>query len=45
MRGSTCVEEQQVQALRWTVGDFALVHSANGRYVELGRWPLASPGE
>jgi len=40
MRGATGVEEQQVQALRWTVNDFALVHSVNGRYVELGRWPL-----
>ena len=40
MRGATCVEEQQVQSLRWTVNDFALVHSVNGRYVELGRWPL-----
>lgn len=43
MRGATCVEEQQVQAFRWTVTDFALVHSINGRYVELGRWTLTPP--
>ena len=42
MRGATCVEDQQVQAFRWTVTDFALVHSVNGRYVELGRWKLAT---
>jgi 2'-5' RNA ligase len=43
MRGATCVEDQQVQAFRWTVSDFALVHSVNGRYVELGRWKLTPP--
>jgi RNA 2',3'-cyclic 3'-phosphodiesterase len=43
MRGATCVEEQQVETFRWTVNDFALVHSANGRYVELGRWKLTPP--
>jgi 2'-5' RNA ligase len=43
MRGATCVEELQVQAFRWTVNDFALVHSINGRYVELGRWALTPP--
>ena len=43
MRGATCVEELQVQAFRWTVNDFALVHSINGRYVELGRWKLTPP--
>jgi 2'-5' RNA ligase len=43
MRGATCVEEMQVQAFRWTVNDFALVHSINGRYVELGRWTLTPP--
>jgi RNA 2',3'-cyclic 3'-phosphodiesterase len=40
MRGVTCVEEQQVETFRWTVTDFALVHSIGGRYVELGRWTL-----
>lgn len=40
MRGVTRVEEQQVETFRWTVNDFALVHSANGRYVELKRWTL-----
>ena len=40
MRGATCVEEQQVETFRWTVNDFALVHSIGGRYVELGRWKL-----
>jgi 2'-5' RNA ligase len=40
MRGATSVEDQQVQAFRWTVDDFALVHSINGRYVELRRWKL-----
>jgi RNA 2',3'-cyclic 3'-phosphodiesterase len=43
MRGATCVEELQVQAFRWTVNDFALVHSVSGRYVELGRWTLTPP--
>ncbi|MPZ33756.1 MAG: hypothetical protein GEV13_22665 [Rhodospirillales bacterium] len=43
MRGATCVEDQQVQAFGWTVNDFALVHSVNGRYVELGRWKLTPP--
>ena len=43
MRGATCVEELQVQAFCWTVNDFALVHSVNGRYVELGRWKLTPP--
>jgi 2'-5' RNA ligase len=40
MRGATSVEDQQVQAFRWTVDDFALVHSINGRYAELRRWKL-----
>lgn len=43
MRGATCVEELQVQAFRWMVNDFALVHSIDGRYVELGRWRLTPP--
>ena len=43
MRGATCVEDQQVQEFRWTVNDFALVHSVGGRYVELGRWKLTPP--
>ena len=43
MRGATCVEDQQVQAFRWTVNDFALVHSVGGRYVELRRWKLTPP--
>jgi RNA 2',3'-cyclic 3'-phosphodiesterase len=43
MRGATCVEDQQIQAFRWTVKDFALVHSVGGRYVELGRWTLTPP--
>lgn len=43
MRGATFVEELQVQAFRWTVTDFALVHSVNGRYVELERWKLTPP--
>jgi len=43
MRGATCVEEQQVQVFRWTVNDFALVHSVDGRYVELRRWKLTPP--
>lgn len=43
MRGATCVEEQQVETFRWTVNDFALVHSVNGRYVELRRWTLTPP--
>ena len=42
MRGATAVEDQQVQSLRWTVCDFAFVHSVDRRYVELGRWPLAA---
>lgn len=42
MRGATAVEEQQVQSLQRTVRDFALVHSVNHGYVELGRWPLAA---
>jgi 2'-5' RNA ligase len=43
MRGPTAVEEQQIEALRWTVDDFAFVHSVDGRYVELGRWKLTPP--
>jgi 2'-5' RNA ligase len=43
MRGATCVEDQQVQEFRWTVNDFALVHSVGGRYAELGRWKLTRP--
>ena len=43
MRGATCVEDQQVQAFRWMVNDFALVHSVDGQYVELGRWKLRPP--
>jgi 2'-5' RNA ligase len=43
MRGVMYVEELQVQEFRWTVNDFALVHSVGGRYVELGRWKLRPP--
>jgi 2'-5' RNA ligase len=43
MRGATFVEEQQVETFRWTVNDFALVHSIGGRYVELRRWTLTPP--
>jgi 2'-5' RNA ligase len=42
LRGSGVVEEQTVQAFRWTVRDFALVNSlvGQGKYVVLGQWSL-----
>ena len=38
------VMEREIQTVRWTVRDFALVHSLLGqtRYVQLARWPLQS---
>lgn len=44
MRGPTAVDNQTVKSFRWTVGEFALVNSlvGQGRYIELGRWPLQS---
>ncbi len=45
MRGPTTVDAQMVKTFRWTVGEFVLVNSlvGQGRYVELGRWPLRGP--
>jgi 2'-5' RNA ligase len=36
------VAEQTIEPVRWTVNDFVLIHSLQGRsqHVELGRWPL-----
>lgn len=36
------IEEHTVEPVRWSVREFALVHSlrGKGRYVVLGRWPL-----
>jgi RNA 2',3'-cyclic 3'-phosphodiesterase len=33
------VEEQPIEPISWTVGDFVLVHSRRG-HVHLARWPL-----
>jgi 2'-5' RNA ligase len=40
MRGRTAVEQQAVKTFRWTVNEFVLVNSYQGKYVELARWPL-----
>ena len=39
------VEDHAIAPLRWTVRDFALVHSVRGQsqYNILGRWPLRDP--
>ena len=39
------VEDHAIAPLRWTVRDFALVHSLRGQsqYNILGRWPLRDP--
>lgn len=36
------VAEHVIEPVRWTVSDFVLIHSLQGRaqHVELGRWPL-----
>lgn len=33
------VEEHPIASIRWTVGEFVLIHSMRG-HVQLGRWPL-----
>jgi RNA 2',3'-cyclic 3'-phosphodiesterase len=40
--GTFPIEEQTIEAVRWTVRDFVLVHSHHGerRHSHLGRWPL-----
>lgn len=40
--GDRRIVEHAIEAVRWTVRDFVLVHSLHGRteYVVLGRWPL-----
>lgn len=40
MRGQTAVEQQAVKTFRWTVNEFVLVNSYQGKYVELACWPL-----
>jgi 2'-5' RNA ligase len=40
MRGRTAVEQQAVKTFRWTVNEFVLVNSYQGKYVELARRPL-----
>ena len=36
------IDEHAIEPVRWTVREFALVHSLRGqsRYIRLGRWPL-----
>jgi 2'-5' RNA ligase len=44
--GDRMVVERSVEAVRWTVRDFVLVHSLRGRgqsqHIHLARWPLRS---
>jgi 2'-5' RNA ligase len=42
MYGTLPIEEEIIEPIRWTVRDFALVHSVHreSRHIHLQRWPL-----